>query len=56
MMRLGLHVEPPADAIGPEDLARVPQQTTLQKAFVSHLRSGRHWSKRTGIRPLAGCG
>ncbi|MEV0290293.1 acyltransferase domain-containing protein [Kribbella sp. NPDC050820] len=50
MMRLGLHVQPPEGALGPEDLARIPQHTMLQRAFVTHLRSGRHWSKRTGLR------
>lgn len=54
MMRLGLHVEPPETSVGPEDLARIPQETTLQKAFVSHIQSGRHWAKRTGVRPLKG--
>jgi hypothetical protein len=50
MMRLGLHLTPPATSFGPEDLDRVPQETTLQRAFVTHLRSGRHWAARTGIR------
>ncbi len=52
MMRLGLLLTPPATSLGPDDLARVPQDTTLQRAFVSHLQSGRHWHKRTGIRCL----
>ncbi len=29
-------------------LADLPQQTTLQRAVVSHLRAGRHWQVRTG--------
>ena len=29
-------------------LDELPQDTTLQRAFVSHLRSGRHWYERTG--------
>jgi hypothetical protein len=28
-------------------LDELPQDTTLQRAFVSHLRSGRHWYERT---------
>jgi len=54
MMRLGLHVAPPETSLEAEDLARVPRQTTLQRAFVSHLRSGRHWAIRTGVRLPAG--
>ena len=49
MMRLCLQLSPPAGALGDEDLARVPQKTTLHRAFVSHLRSGRHWHSRTGV-------
>lgn len=30
------------------DLATLPQDTTLQRAVVAHLRSGRHWQVRTG--------
>jgi len=30
------------------DLAELPQDTTLQRAVVSHLRSGRHWQVRSG--------
>jgi GNAT-like C-terminal domain/N-acyltransferase N-terminal domain len=33
--------------IPPALLDELPQDTTLQRAFVSHLRSGRHWYKRT---------
>ena len=50
MMTFGLQMRDPEGALRPEDLARVPQDTTLQRAFVTHLRSGRHWAKRTGIR------
>jgi hypothetical protein len=45
----GLGLPMPDGSVGEEDLARVPQETTLQRAFVAHLRSGRHWYKRTGI-------
>lgn len=51
LMRLGLQVAPPDGALTAEDLARVPQQTTLQRAFVTHLRAGRHWHIRTGVLP-----
>lgn len=30
------------------DLDRLPQDTTLQRAIVAHLRSGRHWYAPTG--------
>lgn len=33
-------------------LAELPQDTTLQRAYVTHLRSGRHWHARTGWAPL----
>lgn len=31
-----------------ELLAELPQDTTLQRAYVAHLRSGRHWRNHTG--------
>jgi hypothetical protein len=50
MMRLGLHLSVPEDgSLTADDLARVPQETSLQRAFVAHLRSGEHWQLRTGI-------
>ncbi|MFT4164335.1 MAG: hypothetical protein QM650_03755, partial [Microlunatus sp.] len=50
MMRLGLQLRVPADGpLTDDDLCRVPTETTLQRAFVSHLRSGGHWHKRTGV-------
>jgi hypothetical protein len=49
MMRLGLSLSAPTGSLTADDLARVPQQTTLQRAFVTHLRTGAHWQKRTGI-------
>jgi hypothetical protein len=48
-MGFGLQLAMPDGAIGAQELAQVPQETTLQRAFVTHLRSGRHWHKRTGI-------
>ncbi|MFI7062086.1 hypothetical protein ACIBL3_13970 [Kribbella sp. NPDC050124] len=32
------------------DRSRDAGWCTLQRAFVTHLGSGRHWAKRTGIR------
>lgn len=53
MMRLGLQVRTPESGdLSEEHLARIPQNTTLQRAFVDHIRSGGHWYKRTGIRWL----
>ena len=51
MMRLGLQLAPPDGPLTADDLARVPQATTLQRAFVTHLQAGRHWHTRTGVRP-----
>jgi ADP-ribose pyrophosphatase YjhB (NUDIX family) len=49
LMRLGLHLAVPPIPFTEEDLAAVPQETTLQRAFVAHLRAGRHWQLRTGM-------
>ncbi|WP_350279744.1 acyltransferase domain-containing protein [Kribbella sp. HUAS MG21] len=49
LMRLGLHLGAPAHPLTEEDLAKVPQDTTLRRAFVTHLRAGRHWYLRTGM-------
>lgn len=37
---------------GDAALDRLPQDTTLRRAYVEHLRSGRHWHARTGWRPI----
>jgi hypothetical protein len=49
LMRLGLHLSVPPHPLTDEDLAAVPQDTTLRRAFVTHLRAGRHWYLRTGM-------
>jgi hypothetical protein len=49
MMRLGLHLPVPPVPFTDQDLAAIPQDTTLQRAFVTHLRAGRHWHLRTGM-------
>lgn len=50
MMRHGLDLEPPFDGpLTDADLSQVPQDTTLQRAFVDHIRAGRHWHNRNGI-------
>ncbi len=33
-------------------LDELPQETALQRAIVTHLRSGGHWYNRTGWFPL----
>jgi hypothetical protein len=38
-------------AVPPEQYATLPRDTTLQRAIVAHLRSGRHWYVRTGWVP-----
>lgn len=53
MLRLGLHVRTPdSGALTAEHLALVPDETTLQRAFVSHIKGNNHWYKRTGVRWL----
>lgn len=53
LMSLGLQIRTPdSGALAEEHLARIPQDTTLQRAFVQHVRDGHHWYKRTGIRWL----
>ncbi|MGW6196387.1 acyltransferase domain-containing protein [Kribbella sp. NPDC055110] len=49
LMRLGLHLAVPDHELTDEDLDNVPQDTTLQRAFVKHLRAGGHWYGRTGM-------
>jgi hypothetical protein len=36
----------------PLGLDELPQETTLQRAYVAHRRSGRHWHERTGWCPF----
>jgi hypothetical protein len=38
---------------GEVDLAALPQRTSLERVAVQRLRSGGHWSCRTGLIPLA---
>jgi hypothetical protein len=49
LMRLGLQLPVPDRALTEGDLGGLPQDTTLQRAFVTHLRGGRHWYGRTGM-------
>lgn len=41
---------------GEVDLDALPQQTSLQRAIVSRLRAGGHWTSRQGRLPLAEVG
>ena len=36
----------------PADLSELPQRTALQRAIVTHLRSGGHWRITSGTTPL----
>ncbi|GLQ57081.1 acyltransferase domain-containing protein [Devosia nitrariae] len=45
-----MHTDP---LIPDEVLEDLPQTTSLQRAFVTHLRSGRHWYSRTGWFPAS---
>jgi hypothetical protein len=38
----------PSDPLRPGDLDALPQRTSLQRALVTHLRSGGHWWTRVG--------
>jgi len=49
LMRLGLQLPVPEGALTEEDLQRIPQDTSLRRAFTAHLRAGRHWHVRTGL-------
>jgi hypothetical protein len=49
VMRLGLHLPAPPHPLTEENLAQVPQETSLQRGFVKHLRAGKHWYLRTGL-------
>lgn len=53
MLRL-IFTRDPQDwnALPDEVLDELPQDSTLQRAFVTHLRAGRHWFDRTGWFPL----
>lgn len=54
MMRLALQLPTPdAGPLHEEHLARVPRDTSLQRAFVDHIRAGRHWHKPTGLLPVS---
>jgi len=37
----------------PGELQALPQRTTLERAVVRHIQSGRHWRLRTGWLSLA---
>lgn len=53
LMRLGLGLPTSATgALSENDLDQVPSATRLHRAFITHLRSGQHWHKRTGIQWL----
>lgn len=36
------------EPIGEDVIGRMPQDTSLQRAFVAHLRAGKHWHTREG--------
>ncbi|MBM7788764.1 acyltransferase domain-containing protein [Tenggerimyces flavus] len=36
----------------PVPLEKLPRDTTLRRAYVTHLRAGRHWKSRTGYQAL----
>lgn len=39
-------------SLSPADIEALPQETTLQRAFVAHLRAGGHWRARSGSFPF----
>jgi len=54
LMRMALDMLPPDDGpITAEILGTIPQATSLQRAYVQHLRAGRHWHQRSGWAPFA---
>jgi hypothetical protein len=48
------HRTPDGPEISPALIDSLPQDTTLQRAFVAHLRAGNHWWTRTGWFPFLG--
>ncbi len=42
----------PGPEITADLLDELPQDSTLQRAYVTHLRAGRHWHERTGWLPF----
>jgi hypothetical protein len=53
LMRMALDMLPPDGPITAEILDAIPQTTSLQRAYVQHLRAGRHWHQRSGWAPFA---
>lgn len=43
----------PEGGLSDEVLDGLPQETTFQRAYVTHLRAGRHWHSRTGCFPFS---
>jgi hypothetical protein len=52
ILRFVFHRDVDSTAISPALLAELPQETTLQRAFVAHLRNGGHWRARNGWFPF----
>ncbi len=52
LMRMALDMLPPDGPITSEILETIPQTTSLQRAYVQHLRAGRHWHQRSGWAPF----
>lgn len=53
MLRLIFNRDPQDWKVLPDEvLDDLPQDTTLQRAFVAHLRAGHHWFNRSGWFPL----
>lgn len=40
------------DPVTPDQLAELPRDTSLRRAYVAHLQSGRHWHAYSGWIPL----
>lgn len=56
MLRLIFRRDPQDWPVLPPDvLEELPQETTLQRAFVTHLRAGHHWFNRDGWFALDAC-
>lgn len=49
-LALGLNLTLPPGPLTEDAVAGLPRHSTLERAFADHLRSGRHWHIRTGIR------
>jgi hypothetical protein len=52
ILQFVFHRDPDDFARSPDLIEELPQDTTFQRAFVTHLRTGGHWRARSGWFPI----